>query len=106
MKKLGATLGLVGFLGLCGCAIIGPLPGSIYTDTKWPSYYEGVDKAGPGPRTGTAMAESYLGWIAVGDASVAAACKNGGIRKIATIDTHGTTILGIYSTWTTIVTGE
>jgi predicted nucleic acid-binding protein len=42
----------------------------------------------------------------MGDASVAAACKNGGITKIQTVDEHGTTILGIYSTWTTIVTGQ
>ncbi len=98
-----AVLGLVGTLGLAGCGAVAPLAGGIYTDMKFPSI---ASQAGPGPKTGSAQAQGYLGMVALGDASVAAACKNGGIKKIQTVDTHGTTILGIYSTWTTIVTGE
>jgi len=104
MRKLSlAVLGLVGVLGVAGCGAVGPLPGILYTNTKFPSI---ASQSGPGSKVGTAMARSYLGMVAVGDASVDAACKNGGITKISTVDTRGTTILGFYSTWTTIVTGQ
>ena len=103
MRKLGVALGLVGILGVSGCAAVGPLPGLIYTNMKFPSI---ASQSGPGPKTGTAKAYSYFSLVSLGDASVAAACKNGGITKIDTVDTHGTTFLGIYSTWTTLVTGQ
>lgn len=103
-KTVVAAMGLAAIaLGMTGCGAVGPLPGAIYTNTKFPSI---ASQAGPGKRVGTAQARSYLAMVAVGDASVDAACKNGGITKINTVDTHGTSILGIYSTWTTIVTGE
>ncbi|HSP97586.1 MAG TPA: TRL-like family protein [Candidatus Dormibacteraeota bacterium] len=82
---------------------MGPLPGVIYSNYKFPSI---ASQAGPGRKIGMAQAESYLALVAVGDASVEAACKQSGITKINTVDTKAWTILGIYSTWTTIVTGE
>jgi hypothetical protein len=104
MRKLTfAALALAAIIGASGCGAVGPLPGAFYTDTKFPSI---ASQSGPGPRTGSAQMHSYLGMVAVGDSSVDAACKNGGITKISTVDTHGTTILGLYSTWTTIVTGQ
>ncbi len=107
MKNLLSAAGLAGLLGLTGCAVVGaPVVGSIYTDVKYPSYYHGVEASGPAMKTGTAQAASILGIVATGDASVAAACRNGGIKKISTIDTHATNILGLYATWTTVVTGE
>ena len=101
-KTFVAAMGLIA-LGMSGCAAVGPLPGAIYTNTKFPSI---ASQSGPGKKTGTAQARSYLAMVAVGDASVDAACKNGGITKINTVDTKGWSILGIYSTWTTVVTGE
>lgn len=99
-----AVIGIVAVaLGISGCAAVGPLPGAFYTNTKFPSI---ASQSGPGSKTGTSQARSYLSMVAVGDASVDTACRNGRITKISTVDTHGTSILGIYSTWTTIVTGE
>jgi TRL-like protein family len=105
MRKVSvAAVGLmVAALGMVGCGAVGPLPGAIYTNTQFPSI---ASQAGPGHKTGTAQARAYLAMVAVGDASVDTACKNGGITKINTVDTHATSILGVYSTWTTIVTGE
>lgn len=107
MKKL--VLGLCGMAGLMvtGCGVVGtPINGSLYADIKYPSYYAGADKLGPGHKTGKAEAQGVLGIVAMGDASVAAACKAGGIKNIATVDTHATNLLGILQTYTTIVTGE
>ena len=57
-------------------------------------------------KTGEAKATSILGIIATGDASVAAAAKNGGITKVKTVDVKATSIIGIYATYTVVVTGE
>jgi hypothetical protein len=97
-----AVLGVC-FASLAGCAAVGPLPGAVYTDYKFPSL---TSQAGPGRKIGTSQARAYLAMVAVGDASVDAACKNGGITKINTVDTKAYSILGIYTTWTTTVTGE
>lgn len=40
------------------------------------------------------------------DASIRTAAKNGGITKVSTVDIKQTNILGIVTTYTTIVTGE
>lgn len=90
-----------------GCAgVAAPLSGILYAEMQYPSYYQGVDNAGPGGKTGKAEASSILGLIATGDASIAAAARNGGIRTIHTADTHVTNILGLYATYTTVVTGD
>lgn len=107
MKK--AVMALCGLAGMVasGCALAPtPINGSLYADIKYPNYYQGVENNGPGPKTGKAEAQGVLGIVATGDASVAAACRAGGIKKIATIDTHATNLLGILVTYTTIVTGE
>jgi hypothetical protein len=107
MKKLVVAASCFGLLGLSGCALTpAPLPGLFYTDMKFPSYYSGVNPAGAGPKRGTAQSTSVLGLIATGDSSIETAAKNGGIRKIYSADTHSTSILGLFSTYTTIVTGE
>jgi hypothetical protein len=98
-------VGLVACLFLVGCAT-NTLQGFIYHDVKFPSYYQGAAEKGPGSKTGTAMVVNYLGWIAMGDASVQAACTNGGISTIHTVDHDSWNVLGIYSKFTTRVTGE
>jgi len=108
MKRIALALGIgTAALTLSACAsTISPLPGFWYTDVKYPSFYDGVEAAGPGPRRGTARASSILGLVATGDASIEAAAKNGGITKIHTADAQGTSLLGLFATYTTIVTGE
>ena len=59
-----------------------------------------------GTKVGSAKATSYLGWIAMGDASIEAAAKSAGITKIHHVDEHSTNILGIIATYTVLVYGE
>ena len=109
MRKELLFLGvLLGGAGLTGCGSLAPAPmyGWAYTDIKYPSYYDGADNKGPGSKTGTSSAVGILGVVAVGDASVAAAARDGGITTINTVDNKGTSILGIYAKYETIVTGE
>ncbi len=108
MRKLVlvCVLGLAAF-GITGCSqSYSPLSGMLYTDINYPSYYDGVEAAGPGPRRGTAQATSILGLVATGDASIEAAAKNGGISRIHTADHKTMNLLGLYATYTTIVTGQ
>lgn len=107
MRKALVVLCPLSLFALLGCAAVQtPLVGTVYTDVQFPSYYDGVDNGGPGLKKGQAMATSILGIVATGDASVAAAARNGGIKIIHTADTHATSVLGIYATYTTVVTGE
>ncbi|MCC6252738.1 MAG: hypothetical protein IT238_09785 [Bacteroidia bacterium] len=60
-----------------------------------------------GTKVGRASGTVYLRVFAFGaDWSLQSAAKNGGINKIATVDTKVTNILGIIWTFETIVTGE
>ena len=55
---------------------------------------------------GSATCHSYLGLCAVGDASIEAAAKAGGITKIHHVDFKSHSVIGIYAEFTTIVYGE
>lgn len=104
---------IVALFALCcaflmsGCAG-GPSPvnGFLYSDYSYPGYYSGASDNGPGSKDGMSKATSILGWVATGDASIAKACRDGGINKIHTVDHHLKNILGIFAEWTTKVTGE
>ncbi len=102
MKNVKRILCVLVIFGLVGCA--GPYgAGSIFTDMKAPVTSTEL-KAGS--KTGEAKMVNYLGVYAAGDASIAAAAKNGGITKIKTVDYKFSNILGIIMTTTTIVTGD
>jgi len=66
------------------------------------SYYEADDDL----LVGRAMAESYLGLIATGDASIRAAMEDGGITEVVYVDYESTSILGLYATFTVVVYGR
>lgn len=106
--RIIAVLSVASLLFLSGCAHLLPAhnAGNLFADYSYPGYYNGVTNKGPGGKMGNATAQSILGWVALGDASVATACKNGGINTIHTVDHHMRNILGIYAEWTTKVTGE
>lgn len=96
MKSL-CRIALFGFLALPGCIyahVRGPLDTDLAT-TKL------------GAKTGTASAQSILGLFAWGDASSAAAARNGGITTLNHMDLEEFVILGfIYQKHTTIVYGD
>ena len=106
MKKTVACL-LAGLLALplfTGCAIVSsPLTGGLYTQVDAPliaTSNEGSSKVG------TASAESILGWVAIGDASIKTAMQNGGITKVHHVDYKAYSILGLYAKYTVYVYGE
>ena len=97
---------LVGFF-VCGCVQVpSPLPGIVYANITSPSYYDAGSNSGPGPKTGRSKAATYMALWATGDASVEAACKDGGITKINTVDQKYKNVMMLYGTFETIVTGE
>ena len=103
MKKFWFTfvLGLV--VMLMGCATVIPM-GGLYTGVKLP--FGATGNNGVSSRTGVAECRSLLGLVAVGDCSIEAAKKNGGITKVNHIDMDVMNILGIYGSYKVIVSGE
>lgn len=106
MKKLAILVSLIGVVMLFGCA--GPYsPGFIISEYDAPMCSpDDADGLDIGAKTGEAMMINYLGWIATGDASIAAAAANGGISRVKTVDYHFDSLLGIVNKTTTVVTGD
>ena len=100
----------------CGCAafVATPVIGTLYTGVIAPITYDPGAKGNPyqilGEVEGTASATSILGIIATGDASVKTAYQNA-LRQIpesddlidVTVDYKGTSFLGLFASYTTIV---
>lgn len=105
MKKLKTiALASLAVCMLSSCAVVkAPLTGVIYTDMKAPFM---ATSNGTSTKVGMAKAQSILGAIATGDASIEAAAKSAGITKIHHIDEHCTSIIGIIATYEIIVYGE
>lgn len=59
-----------------------------------------------GAKVGTGSAQSILGWVLLGDASVESAAKSAGITRISHVDSEKYGILGIFSTYKVYVYGE
>jgi hypothetical protein len=82
------------------------LSGCIYAHVLSP-LDTNVDKTVLGHKQGKASSFSVLGLVAWGDASTAAAAKNGGITTVNHMDSEFTNIFfGVYTESTTIVYGD
>jgi len=91
-------------LYLTGCAhAVAPVTGFAYTDVKGPIHATEITTAS---KTGEATCKSILGLVAIGDCSIKAAKKNGGITTVSHIDYHTNGILGLYATFKTTVWGQ
>ena len=77
--------------------------GYVYQSQKSPGM---VTSNTLGSKVGTAEATSISGIVSTGDASINAAAKAGGIKKVSHVDYETSNILGIYAKHTTIVYGE
>ena len=86
---------------LGGCAMY-PIAG-LYTDVTMP-FHPVIGHTGS--KRGEACSSNILGLIATGEGGIDAARRKGGITKVATVDHKMTTILGLYSTFCTVVTGN
>lgn len=105
MKKVylsaAATLALL----LSSCAAI-PTPagmGVLYTGVNTG---EIATSNTIGKKVGTSSATNVLGLVAVGNASIQAAAKNAGIKKISHVDAKRTSILGLFGSYTIQVYGD
>jgi len=65
-----------------------------------------TDPTAQSSKVGESSASGILGIVGVGDASLEAAMKNGGITKIHHVDHKVMSILCLYVKYTTIVYGE
>lgn len=80
--------------------------GCLYTHVLTP-YDTNLDKTVLGQKTGKAAMYSVLGLVAWGDASTAAAAKQGGISTVNHMDKEFLNVIfGIYTETTTIVYGD
>lgn len=102
MKRFIVLTVLVGFF-TGACATYLPM-GVIYTKVDAPV------AVGDGPvkysKVGRAEAQSILGLVAIGDASIQTAARNADIKTIKYVDYHVENILGIIGRYTTTVYGD
>ena len=110
--RTGSVLGLmILVVGLGGCMIVeAPIKGVLGTEVIWGDIATGESSA-PGRgvgtmKTGKACADSILGLVARGDASVRAAKQNGGITEVTSVDHSARNFLNIVAEWCTLVRGH
>jgi len=103
MKKFFAFACAAMLLSSCAVVSTGAGMGVLYTGVT----EGGAVTSNPlGTKVGTSQECSVLGLVATGDASITTAAKAAGIKKISHIDVQKFSVLGIYSTYTTVVYGE
>ncbi|MCB1169454.1 MAG: TRL-like family protein [Leptospiraceae bacterium] len=102
MRKLSILILFVSMFAIGNCASGGFGPtGFIFTSTKI-----GVHGTSPnGAKSGEACAQSFLGLVAIGDASVSAAAAAGGITAVQSIDIEVFSLL-VYGQACTVVRGN
>ena len=88
---------------LAGCiTVYTPALGILYTEVEGP-----IDAGSSvGNKEGRACAQSILGLVATGDATIKAAAADGGINNIGSVDHYTRNILGILGEFCTIVRGS
>jgi len=104
VKKVVLTfLALALIAPMIGCAgAAAPVNGFLFSDVYGPVDSEGA----VGGKKGEACATSYLGIIGTGDASIATAAGNGGIKTVTNVDHHTTNLLGLVAKFCTIAYGN
>ncbi|HOX05032.1 MAG TPA: TRL domain-containing protein [Planctomycetota bacterium] len=77
--------------------------GLVFTSASGPM---AVTANAEGSKEGRATARGVLGLVSWGDAGTAAACRAAGISRVRTVDVEELNIIGVYYSYTTVVTGE
>jgi hypothetical protein len=94
----------------CGAFIGGGYPvGFIYDASSKPHPMDQAPQTGPGKtddKMGEACSTGFVGVVALGDASIAAAKKAGGITDVHSVDLRTFNILGFYTQGCTVVHGK
>ena len=104
MKKLISASLIALTVFFSGCATPFPV-GFAFTDVQLPVMATD-NPITEDTKKGVSTCESFLGLIAVGDASIEEAAEEGGITKITHIDWHAKNVLGVWGTYTVTVYGE
>ena len=100
-----AVMSLV--VGLNGCMIVdSPIKGVLGTEVIWGDIATGETVPAGSMKEGKACADSILGLLARGDASVRAAKENGKITEVISVDHSARNFLNIVGEWCTIVRGH
>ena len=95
---------LLAAFAFTGCAVVmSPVGNGLYTQVKGPLDAESGKSAS---KEGRACAANYVGVVAIGDASIEAAKKHGGITSVSTVDHESFSVLSAYSRFCTLVYGE
>lgn len=104
IKRMTALAALGSVALLTGCAAgYTPVSVGLITDVKGPitaTEYKGTSK------TGTACASTIIGLVNSGDASIAAAKAEGGIKTVSTVDFHTKGFYPFFGKTCTIVSGD
>ena len=101
-KALKSLAIIAATTAMTSCSTVG-MVGGLYQGTTEPT---AVTSNEVGTKVGTSGATSVLGIVAVGDAGVNAAAKNGAITKVSHVDTKTTSVLGLFTSIKTFVYGE
>jgi hypothetical protein len=86
-------------LGLGCMGVQGPTFG-MWMDVKGP-----IQGGSGGSKTGEACSQSWVGVVALGDASIETAAKNGGITRVKSVDYHAVNQI-VMGKFCTIVRGD
>ncbi len=92
-------------IAMSGCAVVASPVGNaaFYTSVQGPV---APGAASGASKTGRSCASNILGVVALGDASIATAKRNGGITAVASVDHDSLNVLAVYSRYCTVVAGE
>lgn len=103
-KELLLLTAAGGLLVLTGCQpVASPLMGILYNETKFG--WEATSNTNA-TKEGKACANTIMGLVATGDASISAAKAAGGITEVAHVDHSAKSVIGIIGEFCTIVKGK
>src|SRR5690606_35763685 len=91
IRNLIALAALATLTSGCAMSMNQPVTGSIYMGAQGASTATGNAIGG---KKGESCAMSILGVVGLGDASIVAAAKAGGVTKVSTVDSNNFGILG------------
>ncbi len=105
MKKFTLIVAALAAVLVSGCATSQPV-GSIYTRVSLPVAVTSESGAVKSLKVGKSECKSILSLVATGDASIAAAAKDGDIKRIHFVDWKAKNILGIIGEYECTVYGD
>ena len=105
MRLLLASICLLAATGCYYSAPVIPPMGMAFADVSAPIDID-AEATPVSAKVGEAEAMSILGLVALGDCSIDAAAKAGGLTTVEYLDYHYFNIIGVYQTFTTRAYGK